>query len=243
MKALLTTLLAVSTVSMAYGEETYRLPFKGLWFVLQGGDSLDVNHHMGIPSEWYGVDFMKAGGDEKEQGSKEKETTGKEKEPASKEKESGKEKNRDLENGKGTTVKSFFCWDTPVLSPVDGEVVRIVDEYPDNAVGIRDDEHPDGNCVVLKSPAGRYVFLTHLKKDSILAKAGNHVLAGDELGRCGNSGNCDHPLLHMRVQDSPNAGQGRGLNMTFLNINVTLNGKKFDGVNWPLIRGLYVTNP
>jgi len=240
MKALLTMFLAVSMVSVAHGEETYRLPFKGLWFVLQGGDSLDVNHHMGIPSEWYGVDFMKAGGDEKEPAKDKEKQKEKEKE-AGKDKEK-QEKTRDLENGKEATAKSFFCWDAPVLAPVDGEVVRVVDEYPDNAVGLRDDEHPDGNCVVIKSPAGRYVFLTHLKKGSVLLKVGDHVVAGGELARCGNSGNCDHPVLHMRVQDSPNPGEGRGLNMTFLNINVTLNGKKFDGVNWPLIRGLYVTN-
>src|SRR4051812_28931128 len=38
------------------------LPFKGRWFVMQGGDTLNVNHHMSVRAQWYAVDFMKVGG-------------------------------------------------------------------------------------------------------------------------------------------------------------------------------------
>ena len=39
-----------------------RLPFDGRWFVVQGGDTVNVNHHMAFEPQWYGVDFAKLGG-------------------------------------------------------------------------------------------------------------------------------------------------------------------------------------
>ena len=40
----------------------YRLPFQGRWFVMAGGDTINVNHHMVERSQWFAVDFMKTGG-------------------------------------------------------------------------------------------------------------------------------------------------------------------------------------
>jgi murein DD-endopeptidase MepM/ murein hydrolase activator NlpD len=42
-------------------------------------------------------------------------------------------------------------------------------------------------------------------------KAGQRVVAGQELGRCGNSGNTSEPHLHFHLQDAPEFGQGNGL--------------------------------
>ncbi len=189
--------------------EECRLPFNGQWVVVQGGNTLDVNFHMGISAEWYGVDFRLPGGKRK----------------------------IDLEGEKG-----FFCFGELVLSPVEGEVVQVVDEFPDNPDGRKDEAHPNGNYVVIKSPTGRFVFLTHLKKDSVKVKTGSHVAAGDPLAQCGNSGDSEYPVIHMRVQDRSAPGSGHGINIIFKGISVVLNGKHFEKVDWPLIRGLVVSN-
>jgi len=223
MKAFLAILIATTAASLAAGDEEYRLPFKGRWYVVQGGDSLDVNHHMGNPAEWYGVDFMKP----------------EEAKPGDKKKHEGPP---DLQNDRDFSSKAFYCWNEPVLAPSDGEVVQAVEEFADNAVGMKDEAHPDGNYLVIKSPAGRFIFLSHLQQGSLLVKSGAHVSAGDPLAKCGNSGNTEHPVLHMRVVTDPAPGQGLGLNMVFKDIDVTLNGKQFQKVEWPLIRGLYVAN-
>ncbi|MCE7033233.1 M23 family metallopeptidase, partial [Lysobacter sp. GX 14042] len=51
----------------------------------------------------------------------------------------------------------------------------------------------------------------HLRQDSVAVEAGQQVAAGDELGRCGNSGNTSEPHLHFHLQDSPVFGEGLGL--------------------------------
>jgi hypothetical protein len=44
------------------------------------------------------------------------------------------------------------------------------------------------------------------------------------------------------MQDSPTFNKGLGQNMIFKGINVELTGKVFENVDWPLIRGLFVSN-
>jgi hypothetical protein len=51
----------INSDSAKYAAE-YRLPFDGRWFVMAGGDTINVNHHMVERSQWFGVDFMKTGG-------------------------------------------------------------------------------------------------------------------------------------------------------------------------------------
>src|ERR1051325_8105153 len=51
-----------SVMDMKLPSLEFHLPFAGRWFVLQGGDSSNVNHHMKVRAQWYGIDFMKAGG-------------------------------------------------------------------------------------------------------------------------------------------------------------------------------------
>jgi murein DD-endopeptidase MepM/ murein hydrolase activator NlpD len=76
----------------------------------------------------------------------------------------------------------------------------------------------------------------------VQVKAGQSVTVGQELGKCGNSGNTDLPHIHMHVQDTPTLNQGNGQNMIFKGINVELTGKMFENVDWPLITGLFVWN-
>ena len=209
---LLATFLMTSPLS-SRAADTYRLPFQGRWFVMQGGDTPNVNQHMRVRAQWYGLDFSKVGGPTE----------------------------RALNTGDGKKAGDYFSWGLTVLAPVDGTVVAIENSLPDNALGAHDTEHVLGNHVEIKTTAGDNVFLAHLQKGSVLAAVGATVKAGDPLGRCGNSGNSDFPHVHLHVQSTPDLPGGLGKNVTFSGINVELSGKKFERVDWPLIRGLFVS--
>ena len=132
----------------------------------------------------------------------------------------------------------------PVRSPVDGEVISVMNEFPDNPLGLRHERNPAGNHVVIKAGGDRYVLLAHFQHRSIVVKPGQRLRRGDPLGKCGNSGNSgnsDFPHIHMHVQDTPVLNEGTGHNMVFAGIDVELNGKQFRGVDWPLMRGLFVS--
>ena len=99
-----------------------------------------------------------------------------------------------------------------VRAPVAGTVVAVVDGVADN------DEQREfprrslvesalaprwifGNYVVLDAGEGRFVLLAHLKRGSLVVQAGARVVAGQLLGRAGNSGNTMLPHLHVQVMD------------------------------------------
>jgi murein DD-endopeptidase MepM/ murein hydrolase activator NlpD len=206
--ALLCTLVGSSVA----GAQTFSLPFGGQWFVLQGGDTPNVNEHMAVRAQWFGVDFGKVGG----QG------------------------NRELAPAGYSRAQDFYSWGQPVLAPADAVVVAVVTDLPDNPLGTKDATHPAGNHVVLRTAPDQFVFLAHFRRGTIAVRPGDTVKAGQLLGRCGNSGNSDFPHIHMHVQDQPAADAATGQNPVFRNIDVQLNGKDFAAVTWPVIRGLFV---
>lgn len=203
--------LVISSIADA---QEFRLPFNGRWFVMQGGDTPNVNQHMNLAAQWFGIDFAKVSGPSQ----------------------------RELARGAATKVEDFFSWGEPVLAPVDGMIVSVTDGLPDNALGIKDAQHAAGNHVVIKVMENRFVFVAHLQRGSVVVKAGQKIKRGERLGLCGNSGNSDFPHIHMHVQDGPEFNVGHGQNQVFTGMNVELNGKYFSNVSWPLIRGLFVAN-
>jgi hypothetical protein len=213
MKALGISLLLLGVATDA-GAQEFRLPFSGRWFVSQGGDTANVNEHMGLRAQWYGIDFAAVGGPSQ----------------------------RALVRSSGTTVEDFYCLGAPILSPVNGEVVAAVSQLPDNRLGSKDPSNAAGNHVGIKAAVDRYVYLAHFQQGSIAVKPGVSVTRGQVLGKCGNSGNSDFPHVHMHVQDSPIFNSGTGQNVVFSHINVELSGKEFRNVEWPLLRGLFVWN-
>lgn len=200
------------TSSHLKAEETYQLPFKGRWFVMQGGDTPNVNQHMSVKAQWYGIDFMKVSG------------------PGE----------RAIVKTDGYTLEDYYSWGEEVLAPISGEVIAVVNDMPDNPLGKKDAINPAGNHVEVKTSSNVYVFLAHFQKGSITVKKGDHVSVGQSLGKCGNSGNSDGPHIHMHVQDGPTLNQGKGQNILFKNMNVELTGKLFENVEWPVIQGLFV---
>lgn len=192
----------------------YQLPFNGRWFVAQGGDTLNVNHHADSSSQAFGIDFSRVGGKYR----------------------------RELFRTDGARNDDFYAWSEPVLAPVNGEIIDVVDGFPDNDPGVRDEENAAGNHVTIRTDDNLYVFLAHFRRDSITVRPGEKVRQGQQLGACGNSGNSSYPHIHMHVQDDEAFGRGVGRNVAFGPINVEMSGKEFGNVTWPLIRGLFVSN-
>jgi hypothetical protein len=212
MKRLLALLLIFSAAEVA--AQDLRLPFDGGWFVMQGGDTSNVNQHLAVPAQAYGIDFAKVGGP------------------------SG----RELTRGKPTRVEDFFSWGEVVLAPAGGVVVAVVDDLPDNPLGSKDLLRPAGNHVVIQTKEGHFVFLAHLKRGTVTVEPGDSVRRAQPLGLCGNSGNSDFPHIHLHIQDTATLDSGTGQNPIFGPIDVELTGTRFKGVTWPLIRGLFVSN-
>jgi len=113
--------------------------------------------------------------------------------------------------GDGTRPEDYHCWDEPVRAPAGGTIVSTADDLPDQAIGSTDAANPAGNHVVIDLGNGEYAFLAHLRRGSVAVKEGEAVTKGQELGRCGNSGNTSEPHLHIHLQTSPTLGKGEGL--------------------------------
>ena len=190
------------------------LPFNDRAFVVAAGDTLNVNPHVADPAQFYGIDFAQVGGP------------------------SGHE----LTRGGATSVEDFFCWDRPVIAPAAGVVVSVVDDLADQPLGSKDPKNPAGNHVVIQIGEALFLFLAHLKQDTVTVKPGEGVRRAQAVGLCGNSGNTDFPHIHLHIQDSPIFNSGTGQNPIFGPIDVELTGKRFEAVTWPLISGLFVSN-
>jgi hypothetical protein len=194
--------------------EEFHLPFAGRWFIAHAGDTLNVNHHMRVRAQWYGIDFMKTGAPN----------------------------DRGLYKSNGKANEDFYSWDEVVFAPVSGKLEIVVDGLPDNPVGIYDKNNICGNHVVIQTETNKFVFVAHLRNGSVAVKRGASVMAGQTIGKCGNSGNSSAPHIHLHTQETPTFNKGNGQNMIFNGINVELTGKIFENVDWPLIRGLFVWN-
>ena len=161
-----------------------RLPFEGNWRVSQG-HSCSNDHRVGGFGGDFAWDFAAVG--------------------------PGGRSSRSAEAGNNEDSYSFG---KPVLAPIDGRVVRVIDDVPDQEGrqsfprrSLLDSlERPDwifGNFVVLDIGNGAFVLLAHLKQDSISVEPGQQVRAGDRLAECGNSGNSFDAHVHLQVMDRP----------------------------------------
>ena len=102
--------------------------------------------------------------------------------------------------GDGGQLKDYYCYRMPVLSPVAGRVVRVVNDMTDNPVGTVSGGSNWGNLVLLHDPRGFYVELSHFTPQSIRVKAGDEVEQGAVLGLCGSSGHSPQPHIHVQAQ-------------------------------------------
>lgn len=166
----------------------YRPPFDGEWTVVNGSPDKRYSHSWFPVRQRYAYDFVVTD----DAGSTQDD---------------------------GDELESFYCFDEPVLAPAGGTVVRAKDGHRDHhrTTGWIDplQYRLAGNYVVIEHADGEYSFLGHLKRGSICVESGDRVEPGQEIGRCGHSGNSSEPHLHFHVQDHPIPYIGAGLPVRF----------------------------
>jgi hypothetical protein len=131
----------------------------------------------------------------------------------------------------------FFAFGRPILAPSAGRVVRVHDGEVDHearrsqlALASYALTQPQrarggagvlaGNHVVLERDDGGYVALAHLRAGSIRVARGERIAVGQEVGRCGNSGNSTQPHVHVQVMDAPDPVTARGVPVVFRDYRV-----------------------
>ncbi len=104
--------------------------------------------------------------------------------------------------GSGYAREDYYCFNKPVLSPVNGKVIAVVNTLPDNPIGIVDSVNNWGNSIIIWDERGVYIEISHFSFDSIAVVVGQWVVIGEHLGQCGNSGYSPEPHIHIQVQSS-----------------------------------------
>ena len=109
-------------------------------------------------------------------------------------------------SGDGKKPEDYYCYNKPVLAPLDGYVVRLVNHVSDNRVGEMDLNHNWGNSIVIQHLNGLYTQMSHLRQNSFKVEPGQWVTKGQVLAACGNSGRSPEPHLHFQVQANADLG-------------------------------------
>jgi murein DD-endopeptidase MepM/ murein hydrolase activator NlpD len=130
-------------------------------------------------------------------------------------------------------------WGRELLAPAAGTVVYTRNDVPDNS---QQDKEPGndwyaklhdpvlayaGNCVIIDHGNSEYSVMMHMQQGSVRVKEGDHVTAGQVIGKLGNSGDATGPHLHYQLQSGPRLFHDQSLPF------------KFQGVDGPLFRGRF----
>jgi len=72
-----------------------------------------------------------------------------------------------------------------------------------------------GNHIVIDMGDHRYAMYAHLQRHSAMVRPGDRVVAGQQIARCGNSGNSTEPHLHFQIMDRSRPTFAAGLPFEF----------------------------
>jgi len=100
----------------------------------------------------------------------------------------------------GLFLEDYYAFGKPVAAPVNGYVIALRDDLPDNFIGNVDRVNNWGNYIIIKSDYGYYVEISHLMQNSLNVKVGDYVKTGEIVAKCGNSGYSPEPHIHIQVQ-------------------------------------------
>lgn len=173
----------------------YSLPFKGKWIVINGGVDKELSHSWKINSQRYAYDFIKINSDFKSY------------------------------EGDKTILENYYCYDKLLLSPADGEVVKLSNKCKDSKIMPNNSTDPlikdiRGNYIVIKHAEDEYSFIAHIKPDSFLVNEGDKVKRYQEIAKCGNTGNSTQPHIHFHIQNREGFILSAGLPIEFEDIKV-----------------------
>ncbi|MFD1513519.1 M23 family metallopeptidase [Halomarina rubra] len=177
-----------------------RPPFEGEWTVVNGGVTKATSHSWGLLAQRYAYDFLVTD-----------------------------ERGR-THIGDGVFLDDYFAFGEPVLAPAAGTVVAAKDgqrDHPEPGTGWTEWRTWDirGNHVVVDH-GEEYSLLAHLQEGSVAVEPGDHVDVGEQVGRCGNSGNSTEPHLHYQLQDTPGFYATMGLPPAFTGVERVREGAR-----------------
>ena len=128
----------------------------------------------------------------------------------------------------GLKNEDHYAYGESVYASTSGEVVKVVNGYPDNTPGELADESTPlaGNYVILKTATDDYILFAHLIADSFAVKEGDLIDSSQLIGLIGNSGNSSAPHLHFHLAkdidlDSPSGLDSTGIPYHFDRFEVT----------------------
>lgn len=171
-----------------------RPPFDGEWTVVNGGVTKATSHSWELLAQRYAYDFLITD-------------------------DRGRTHSAD-----GIWLDDYYAFGEPVLAPAGGTVVAAKDglrDHPNPGTGWTEWRTWDirGNHVVVDH-GGEYSLLAHLQEGSVVVEPGDRVDVGQQVGRCGNSGNSTEPHLHYQLQDTPAFFTAMGLPPAFSGVEV-----------------------
>ena len=173
-----------------------KLPFKGEWTVVWGGDTEELNAHHHDPVQRFAFDFLISDDEGK------------------------------THRGEGRRNEDYYAFGKEILAPADGVVVVVIEGVPDNTPGSLNPYSALGNAVYIQHAEWEVSVLAHLKLGSVRVKVGDRVKQGDVIGLCGNSGNSSEPHLHYHLQNTPSIQNAEGVKCYFKDVLVRKSGRK-----------------
>lgn len=106
----------------------------------------------------------------------------------------------------GVNREDYYCYNKPVLAPLDGYVYDIHNHVEENSIIGVNTEQNWGNSIIINHLNGLYSQISHIKKDSFVVSIGDYVTRGAMLAACGNSGRSPEPHIHFQLQTIPWVG-------------------------------------
>jgi murein DD-endopeptidase MepM/ murein hydrolase activator NlpD len=101
----------------------------------------------------------------------------------------------------GHKLSEYPSYGLPIVADGPGVIATAVDGVPENDVPSMNPYEAHGNYVVIDHRNGEFSLFAHLIPGTVRVKVGDVVAIGQELGKCGNSGNTTMPHLHYQVMD------------------------------------------
>lgn len=158
---------------------TLRSPFRGPFYIIQGGASSVFNHHYAYDNQRHALDIVASDGSYLPEG---------------------------ILSESNLSLLDYPTYGAQLVAPCDGKVVEVdgqwIDFEPSSYYDSDEGEEQGlaGNYVIIERSDGKYVFLVHLKHQSIEVLVGDEVVVGQPLAAVGNTGNSTGPHLHIQVQ-------------------------------------------
>jgi len=189
----------VSSKYINYKTKTYlRYPLSGESYIGWGGRTLEQNAHALFKDQRFALDIVAL---------KEGHTV--------LSAEDIKEDKYETYSGDVSKNESYYIFGREVLATARGVVVSTQNNVVDNTPGEYNQKQAAGNYVVIDHGNGEFSMFGHLKQQSVVVQAGEHVEYGDVLGLCGNSGNSSEAHLHYHLQNTNEWHNGEGLPAQF----------------------------